>query len=375
MQRSINIISGQIPCPITLGDAQQTYWLIEGLSAVDIQVNLYTFGAVNEILHPTLFKLCSSVKVYPLNIGHRNFSFTLPYASAKYQNAALLSDLAQNKYPILIEGTGPCGAAFSKTFAGREIWVRLLTYAPSYFRYLVERAKDPFKKLYYKREAALSSSVIKKIRPEVKWLVQSDTDKAILQTAVLGGHIKTLAPLSSQASAIESKPGLGSYCLFHGNLADAATHQTAVWLLTHVFHNLNVPFVITGNDPDPSLIALAHKKPHTCIVANPAILELRDMIQKAQIIIQPSFVHTGPGEALIEGIKLGRHCITNVKKTKNSFAACYHQGASANAFQEIIVQLYHFPFSDEEIDTRKKALAHEKSNTEIVKEFTAIIWR
>jgi hypothetical protein len=55
-------------------------------------------------------------------------------------------------------------------------------------------------------------------------------------------------------------------------------------------------------------------------------------------------------------------------------AACYHQGSSANAFQEIIIQLYHHPFSEQEIETRKQLIAVEKTNDVIAKECITIIW-
>lgn len=381
MHRSINIISGQIPCPNTPGDAQQTYWLIGGLCAAGIDVHLYTFkeeGANTEVTidpttDPKLLEVCASITSYPVNKGHRNFSFSVPYAVAKYQNEQLENDLAKNNYPILIEGLGPCSLAFSKILANKKIWVRLLTFAPGYFGYLQERSKAPLKKLYYQREAVLAKKLLKKISQRVWWIVPSLADKTELENVFLGGNILTL-DLFNNNNTITSKTGLGNYCLFQGNLADAATHKTAVWLLTHVFHNLTVPFVITGNNPAPALIELAHKQPHTCIVANPSAPERSDMIEKAQIILQPSFIKSGPDEALIEGIKMGRHCLTNSKTTGNPYAPCYHQGSSASAFQEIIVQLYHHPFSEEEIETRKKALATEKSNTALTTEFATIIW-
>ncbi len=382
MQRSLNVISGQIPNPNSLGDAQQTYWLLEALFAAGIDVHLYTFSeqssnvdaGIMGVPDAQLSKICSSVTTYPINQGHRNFSFSAPYATAKYQNDQLENDLASNNYPILIEGMGPSGLALSKALVSRKIWVRLLTYAPAYFRYLQERSIAPLKKLFYQREAVLSKRILKKINQRVSWIVTSSADKHTLDDLFLGGNIHILAPFTSSSNSITSKTGLGNYCLFQGNLSDAATHKTARWLLTHVFHNLKVPFVITGNDPAPSLTALAHLQPHTCIVANPSSSERQDMIEKAQIIIQPSFIKLGADEALLDGIKKGRHCLTNSKTTSNSLGACYHQGASANAFQEIIIQLYHHPFSEEEIETRKKLIATEKTNEILAKECTNIIW-
>lgn len=382
MQRSINIISSQIPCPNTPGDAQQTYFLIEGLSAAGTNVHLYTFSEQDSPPNtqldiapdPELSKICASIHTYSINKGHRNFSFSMPYATAQYQNERLANDLAKNNFPILIEGIGPCNLALAKSLEHKKIWVRTLTFAPEYFGYLQERTSAPLKKLFYQREAVLSKKVLKKINTRVQWIVPTLAEKSGLDNLFLGGKIQMLAPFNNNNNNITSKTGLGNYCLFQGNLADAATHKTAVWLLTHVFHNLSVPFVITGNNPEASLIDLAHKQPHTCIVANPSAAERSDMIEKAQIILQPSFIKNGPDEALIEGIKMGRHCLTNSKINNSPFATCYHQGSSASAFQEIIVQLYHHPFSDEEIETRKRAMSQQKSNATLAEEFTTIIW-
>jgi len=379
MQRSLNIISGHIPCPSTLGDAQQTYWLLEALVAAGIEVHLFTYSSesdstINSTNHPQLSKICSSIKSYPIHKGHRNFSFSAPYATSKYLNTQLINDVKENNFPILIEGLGPCGLVLSKDLEHRKIWVRLLTYAPHYFRYLQERSITPLKKLFYQREAILSKRILKKINLRVNWIVTSDTAKKTLADSFLGGNIQILAPFNNSNSSISSKTGLGNYCLFQGNLSDAATHKTAGWLLTHVFHNLKVPFVITGNNPSPSLVALAHSQPHTCIVANPSSSERQDMIEKAQIIIQPSFIKGGADEALLEGIKKGRHCLTNAKLDTGVFGGCYHQGTSANAFQEIIIQLYHHPFSEEEIETRRRLIATEKTNDMLAKECATIIW-
>ena len=382
MQRSINIISGQIPCPNTPGDAQQTYFLIEGLCAAGTNVHLYTFSELDSAPNtkldiapdPELSKICASIHTYSIHKGHRNFSFSMPYATAQYQNERLINDLAKNNYPILIEGLGPCSLALSKTLENKKTWVRMHTFAPGYFGYLQERSKAPLKKLFYQREGVLSKKVLKKISARVQWIVPTLAEKSNLDNLFLGGKIQMLAPFNNNNNNITGKTGLGNYCLFQGNLADAATHKTAVWLLTHVFHNLAVPFVIIGNNPAASLIDLAHKQPHTCIVANPSAAERSDMIEKAQIILQPSFIKNGPDEALIEGIKMGRHCLTNSKINNSPFAACYHQGSSASAFQEIIVQLYHHPFSEEEIETRKRAMSQQKSNATLAEEFSTIVW-
>lgn len=131
MQRSLNIISGYLPCPNTLGDAQQTYWLIGALSGSGVQVHLFTFSdsdsKINTATTAQLSKICSSVKTYAINQGHRNFSFSAPYATSRYLNNQLINDLKENNFPILIEGLGPSELALSSALANKNIWVRLLT--------------------------------------------------------------------------------------------------------------------------------------------------------------------------------------------------------------------------------------------------------
>jgi len=200
MQRSLNVISAQIPSPNSLGDAQQTYWLLEALFAAGIELRLYTFTEqdtnIDPITNAQLSKICSSVSTYPIHQGHRNFSFSAPYATAKFQNDQLEKDLASNNYPILIEGMGPSGLALSQVLASRKIWVRLLTYAPTYFRYLQERSIAPLKKLFYQREAILSKRILKKINQRVSWIVTSSAEKQTLDDLFLGGNIQILAPFT-----------------------------------------------------------------------------------------------------------------------------------------------------------------------------------
>ena len=128
MQKTLNIVSGNLPSPNTLGDGQQTYWLLEALSAAGIEIHLYTFSESDSTTEANsdpkigaeLSKMCSSVKTYPINLGHRNFSISAPYATGKFMNQQLIQDLSSDQHPILIEGMGPCGLALSSALEHRK---------------------------------------------------------------------------------------------------------------------------------------------------------------------------------------------------------------------------------------------------------------
>lgn len=144
---------------------------------------------------------------------------------------------------------------------------------------------------------------------------------------------------------------------YHGDLSVDANDKAATWLLKNVFHKLKIPFVIAGKNPSEKLMALAHEQGHTCLVANPSEKEMQDMIAKAHVHVIPSFTTTGMKTKLVNALFRGRHCVVNEATVAGSGleAAC-HIGTNANAFSEIIAQLYHQPFGEEEIKLRKRLL-------------------
>ncbi|HUR09791.1 MAG TPA: glycosyltransferase family 4 protein, partial [Flavitalea sp.] len=169
--------------------------------------------------------------------------------------------------------------------------------------------------------------------------------------------------------------GIGCYCLYHGNLSIAENEKAARWLIKEVFHDLKVPFVITGKNPSPSLEKLAHGQVHTCIVANPGEKEMQDMITKAQVNILPSYNDTGVKLKLLNALYNGRHCVVNESTVKGSGldAAC-HIASNAQGFKSIVSQLYHQPLGEEEYRLRSHLLQHAFDNKKNAERLIAWIW-
>ena len=137
------------------------------------------------------------------------------------------------------------------------------------------------------------------------------------------------------------------------------------------------PFVIAGKKPTRRLQKLAHLCQHTCLVADPTETEMNDLIRKAHINVLPSFntQHTGIRLKLLHALYQGRHCIVNEPMVAGTGLepAC-HIGTSANAFASIITQLYHQPFTTEEIQLRKRLLCDTYNNEENTREFIQYLW-
>jgi hypothetical protein len=121
--------------------------------------------------------------------------------------------------------------------------------------------------------------------------------------------------------------------------------------------------VIAGKNPSEKLQRLAHQNRNTCIVADPAIDEMEDMVRKAQINLTPSFNCTGIKMKLLNALFSGRHCITNQQSVVQSgLENTCHLAGTPEQFKKIIEKLYHTPFLEQDISEREKILSGNYSN-------------
>ena len=164
---------------------------------------------------------------------------------------------------------------------------------------------------------------------------------------------------------MSGQDGQGNLCLYHGNLSVPENEEAALWLLCKVFTKARVPFVIAGKKPSRRLQKLAGLCQHTCLVADPCETEMNDLVRKAHIHVLPCFNKnvTGIRLKLLHTLFEGRHCVVNepIVAGTGLETAC-HIGTNANAFASIITQLYHQPFTREEIILRKQLLGTTYDN-------------
>jgi hypothetical protein len=174
---------------------------------------------------------------------------------------------------------------------------------------------------------------------------------------------------------VNGTEGMGNFCLYHGNLSVPENERAATWLLTKVFSKIKVPLVIAGRNPSKRLDKMAHLCQHTCLVINPSETEINDLVKKAHINILPSFSTTGIKLKLLHALYEGRHCVVNDAMVSGTGleTAC-HTGTNANALASIIMQLHHLPFSEEEINIRKKLLENAYDNRKNAETLIRHLW-
>ncbi|WP_315824168.1 hypothetical protein [Paraflavitalea speifideaquila] len=103
---------------------------------------------------------------------------------------------------------------------------------------------------------------------------------------------------------------------------------------------------------------------------------MHDLIRKAQIHVLPSFCRKSRSVKLLNALFSGRHCVVNptMVNTSGLDTAC-HVATTAEAFQSIIIQLYHQPFDEHELVLRKEILAPFLNHGQLTKQLISLIWQ
>jgi len=374
LEKHLHIVAFDVPFPPDYGGVFEVYYKIRSLYEQGIKVHLHCFdygrGESKE-----LETICESVTYYDRNTGHKGLSVSAPYIVSSRANEVLLHNLSKDSYPILIEGIHCTYYLREGHFKDRRVIVRLHNVEYQYYRQLARQARSPIRKLYYWRESVMLRKYEAEIaRSQATILAMNEKDATLYRRDFGATNIAYLPPFIGWDHPL-CQEGMGSFCLYHGNLSVPENEKVASWLLENVFSELEIPFVIAGKDPSARLTKLAYRKKHTCIVANPSGKEMQDLIQKAQVNILPSFTTTGVKFKLLYSVFCGRHCVVNEKMTEGTDVgpAC-HIAAGSDAFKSILAQLYRKPFDDEEILLRQNIMHHYYNNTETAKRLIQWIW-
>jgi hypothetical protein len=373
LEKHLHILCLDIPYPVDYGGVFDLFYKIKALKECGVHIHLHCFE-YGRPRQPELDKYCVEVHYYPRQKGHKGFSHKLPFIVASRINEELYTRLLNDNYPILIEGIHCSYLLHDERFRGRKIFLRLHNVEYEYYRQLAKSTHSPLKKIYYLHESRLLKQYEKSVAQKAILLPVSSQDAATYQQEF--GPVKCMQlPVFVPFHEIKSQGGIGCFCLYHGNLSVAENEKAAKWLLKEVFNDINIPFVVAGKNPSKQLLHAAHKKPNTCLVANPSETEMQDMIGKAQINIIPSFNNTGIKLKLLNVLYNGRHCITNeATLTGSGLDAACHVGTHAQAMKSLVLQLYNRPFEEEEIILRKKLLEDTYDNIANAKRLVTWIW-
>ena len=359
----LHIVCLDSPYPADYGGAIDMMNRIQSLHRLGIKIYLHYFSYNQRGNIAVLENYCERVKVYERKTGWKGFSFSVPYIVNSRISPELISELQKDNDPILLEGLH-CTGIVPRLSADRKIVVRMHNDEAIYYREMAGLTNDLFRKFYYSFESRLLNNYEQKLSPHSIYACISESDATRFKNEYgLGNSV--FLPAFPGWQSISSKEGLGNYCLYHGNLSVAENEKAAEWLIKKVFSKITIRLVVAGKNPSQSLRKLTHRFVNVRLESNPTEDQMNELIENAQVNVLPLLNKnfTGIRLKLLHALYRGRHCVVNPAMVEGTGleAAC-HVGRNENAFASIIMQLFHQPFTNEEIILRKKLLTNIYDN-------------
>jgi Glycosyl transferases group 1 len=372
----LHIVCLDVPWPADYGGAIDMMNRIKTLHKMGIRIHLHYFSYNERGTPNELNQFCETIHVYEREKARQVFSFRVPYIVASRVNEQLLARLQEDEYPILLEGIHCTGILGRLDTKNRKIVVRMHNEESAYYKELARAETNLMKKLFFHHESRLLKKYSHHLSNDCLYACVSQNDIKVFHEEYKLDKVAFLSTFPAWQQ-VNGQEGQGHLCLYHGNLSVPENEEAALWLLCNVFTKARVPFVIAGKKPTRRLLQAAHLCQHTCLVADPSETELNDLIRKAQIHVLPCFNKkvTGIRLKLLHALFEGRHCVVNEPMVSGTgLAEACHVGTTANAFASIIMQLYHQPFTMEEIRLRKQLLGTTYDNDRNTKQLIQWLW-
>ncbi|HLY70407.1 MAG TPA: glycosyltransferase [Puia sp.] len=373
MEKHLHIVCLDVPYPLDYGGVFDLFCKIKTLHRLGIKIHLHCFE-YGRGEQPELNNYCVEVNYYPRVRGHKGFSHKLPYIVCSRSSQQLLDNLLKDEFPILLEGVHCTYLLNDERFKNRKIILRLHNIEYKYYQLLFHAEKRIAKKIYFWHESKLLRRYERKIAGKAIVVCVCAEDAKLYAEECEAKNVFHL-PVFLPFEKVEFNNDGGCFCLYHGNLSIAENEAVACWLLKKVFNDIDVPFIIAGKNPSANLMRKANGNPHACIISNPSVEEMQDMISKAQINILPSFNYTGVKLKLLNALYNGRHCVVNDETIKGTQlqSAC-HVCNDDYSFKEKIENLYRKPFDFEEAQWRQELLSKHFNNEKNAEQLIKWIW-
>ncbi|HWB27107.1 MAG TPA: glycosyltransferase [Chitinophagaceae bacterium] len=374
MEKHLHIISLTVPYPVNYGGVYDLFYKLPALQEQGVKIHLHCFD-YGRGRQQALEQFCESVQYYTRNTGYSAFSTHLPYVVSSRKNDDLLTNLLKDDYPILMEGIHCTYLLTDERFAARKTVVRLHNVEFMYYRNLFNTSHNIANKLYYNFESRMLKAYEKKIAAGGAVLCAVSPGDRDIYRDLLGAVTAEYLPLFLPPEwKVQGLQGMGTYCLYHGDLGIEMNEKAATWLLK-LFSGLTIPLVIAGKNPSKKLQKLVNANEGVCLVANPALEAMQDMIAKAHINILPSFSNTGIKIKLLNALFNGRHCIVNSPTAFGTgLEALCHVTDTEEGMRQRIEALYQQPFTEQETNARRATLSEMFSNTANAKKLTGHVW-
>ncbi|HNZ41898.1 MAG TPA: glycosyltransferase [Bacteroidales bacterium] len=351
----LHIIAFDIPVPVNYGGAIDIYYKLKSLKKAGVKIHLHCFE-YDRKPSPLLDDLCVEVNYYKRDNSKTKLFCSLPYIVATRYSENLLTNLLRDDYPILFEGLHTCYLLNNKKLKNRKKIVRTHNIEHEYYSSLARVEKNMFRRYYFLNEASKLARFEKQLDHANGIAAISMNDAAHFSRKYK--KVRTISAFHSNEQ-ITSKPGKGTFALYHGSLEVGENNEAALFLVNEVFNDLKIKFFIAGNKPSSELKTAVSGKKNIFLKMGISSEEIYDLVSEAHVNILPTFQATGIKLKLLAALFRGRFCLVNtpmIEKTGlESLCICRN---SADEFKKELISLFNKDYDLSENKKREEILMH-----------------
>jgi len=348
-----------------------SFYRIKALGRLGIRIDLHCF----EYGRPhssELEEFCESVSYYSRATGPLTHLSGYPYVVCSRRSKDLFRDILLDDYPILFDGLHTTYYLDHPELAGRMKIVRVHNIEHRYYRNLEAAERNPFRKLFYRKESFKLELYEEILRKADKLLAISPAGHEYFNARY--GNAELVLPFHP-FEKVESRTGSGRYVLYHGDLSVNENLVIAELLVSEVFSHVALPCIIAGKNPPADLAVKASPFNNISIVANPDESKMSELIREAHINILPALSSEGMKLRLLFALFSGRHCIANSMIAGNTGleSLCHIADTPAEMTGKIQL-LMNQDFTYEMIREREKVLCQMFSNKNNAEKIFSLIF-
>ena len=352
----LHIVAFDVPYPADYGGAIDVYYKLAALHRKGCAITLHCF----EYGRPhaaQLEKLCSAVHYYPRITGLNGLRPPLPYIVSSRRNGELMKNLLEDDAPILFEGIHTCFYLNHQALQNRFKALRIHNIEHQYYMQLAGGVGFGFRKMFFLQEARMLKAFEMKLQNVQAFFALSKTDSEFFRAIYPDAVHRFVSPFHRH-DVVESTPGMGAFCLYHGNLSHPENVTAAKFLMDEVVPSLKMRLVFAGKSPHPSIVARCQESSNCELVADPDEARMEQLIRDAHIHVLPTFQTSGMKLKLLHALYGGRFVVVNAAMLHGSGLENACVGAqTTKEFIDTCNGLLDKPFTEVDLEYRRNVLA------------------
>ncbi|MBI1288172.1 MAG: glycosyltransferase [Flavobacteriales bacterium] len=353
MDKHLHVISFDVPYPANYGGVIDVYFKLKALASLGVKIHLHCFEYGRKP-SPELEAICEEVHYYHRKTTQSYLFRRRPFIVVTRSSEELLKRLLKDDHPILFEGLHTCFHLADERLADRFKIVRTHNIEHDYYRNLAKVEKNVFKKYYFLNEAGKLERFERTLCNAQLIAAISKADTEYLEPKYPNvQHISAFHPNDH----VDIAEGMGKFCLYHGSLEIGENNEAVLYLVRHIFSQLDVPLIIAGNKPSAELKAEVAKLPNVEIRSGLKTEDIHQLIREAQINVLPTFQATGIKLKLLAALYMGRHCLVNSFMVENTgLESLCKVEDSDKRFMEAVKTLFSEEFNGDSRERRQEVL-------------------